>query len=114
MLKFNICNFQDLFILYEDMRLGNPEDRGCGHITEALRYACTYWPMHLARTSPSDESYESIIKALKKFLFTAETDGDEKPLRGNHLIHWIEALSIIGHVDSAKMSMRALFEWSKV
>ena len=113
-LHYNICEFSDPFTLYEEMQLEHPNDRSRGYISEALRYACTHWLMHLAQTNPSDEGYEAIMEAFKEFLFTAETDRDGRPSRGNHLIHWIEALSILGEVHRAKTSMRALLEWSKV
>ena len=90
------------------------KNRSRGYISEALRYACTYWLMHLAQTDPSDENYESIKVALNESLYAGERDRNGRPSRGNHLIYWIEALSILGEVHRAKASMRALFEWSKV
>lgn len=101
--KFNVCEFEDYFVLYDDMQPGELEKGRDEHISEALQYACRHWPMHVVQTDPTDPGYGPIIDALHNFLF-----------EGKHLMKWIEVLSILKYVDGVKPSMRALLKWIKV
>ncbi|CDO75276.1 hypothetical protein BN946_scf184497.g7 [Trametes cinnabarina] len=52
--------------------------------SSALSYACKYWSHHLCRA----EVGEDLLGALEDFCFA-------------HLLHWLEALSLLGWVDVA-------------
>ncbi|KIL56525.1 hypothetical protein M378DRAFT_89177, partial [Amanita muscaria Koide BX008] len=59
-------------------------------IPQQLRYACVYWVNHLKIANVEDAD---LMNGLKKFV-------DE------HILHWLEVLSLIGKLDSAHRAIR--------
>ncbi|KIL62312.1 hypothetical protein M378DRAFT_12905 [Amanita muscaria Koide BX008] len=59
-------------------------------IPQQLHYACVYWANHLEVAHIEDAD---LMKGLKKFV-------DE------HMLHWLEVLSLIGKLDSAHHAIR--------
>jgi WD40 repeat protein len=71
------------------------------HPLEAIKYACSFWLKHLAKylnDSADGIRYQEYIMdhgIIHNFLL-------------KHLLHWIEALSIIGEVDRGILGLRSL------
>jgi hypothetical protein len=68
------------------------------HLPEAMRYACVAWPVHLARSGCLSGT---VFKALLQF-FT------------EHLLHWLEALSLLEKLDSAHNHIFKVRAWCQV
>jgi len=67
-------------------------------IPEELRYACKFWAMHLCR-SPVEDS--RLYDMVHKFAY-------------DHLIHWLEALSLMCMVDGGISSLELAESWIMV
>lgn len=90
-LKYNICE-----INLEHDRVLNSEItdlsvRIAQHIPPALRYACKYWTRHLCYA----EIGEDLLTMLEAFC-------------KSHLLHWLEALSLLGCVDGAVEALQSV------
>lgn len=81
-LKYNICGIPKERI-WSRRETTNSREDSC-EISDALKYSCLYWASHLAeiRTSNAD-----LIPTLRHFLH-------------EHLLHWIECLSILGELQT--------------
>jgi hypothetical protein len=67
-------------------------------VPEALRYACVSWPVHLVA---SDTESETVSAALLDFCT-------------NHLLHWLEVLSLLGELSSACEHLPRIMQWFQV
>jgi hypothetical protein len=67
-------------------------------VPEAVRYACQFWPVHLV-TGGSLSQYVSAV--LLEFCT-------------NHLLHWIETLSLLGKLSSAAKHLPWIVAWCQV
>jgi hypothetical protein len=67
-------------------------------VPEALRYACVAWPVHLAG---SGSLSETVSAALLHFCT-------------EHLLHWLEALSLLEQLDSAHNQIPKVLAWCQV
>jgi hypothetical protein len=85
-LKENICSLS--------LRPGDAR----GSLPEDLTYACMFWIEHVCMVT-DDEA--SIVKRLDDFLF-------------RHLLHWLEAMSILGRSRETITSLKDLSGWVKV
>jgi len=94
-LKRNICDLDDYAILteVEDLTLYKKE-----HIGDALEYSCQFWAQHLAEVPSCGHDIEEVHRAVDKF-FTA------------HLLFWIEALTIIGHLGISVYAIDDVQQW---
>jgi hypothetical protein len=95
-LRYDICDIQDPTVANKDV-----EDLDVAlreNISDALRYAACFWCTHLAA---SDSPDSSLLDALDKFC-------------QKHLFHWVEILSLIGHVAPAEAALLKLIEWCEV
>ncbi|KAL5640528.1 hypothetical protein ACGC1H_007691 [Rhizoctonia solani] len=81
-LRFNICELETSHRLNHE--LPDLKQRIDSHIGPALRYACVHWINHFI-ASPT----LTLVEAIKRFM--------EQP----QLMYWIEALSLLGHIDVA-------------
>jgi hypothetical protein len=68
------------------------------YVPEAMRYACQFWPVHLAAGGSLSES---VCKALLVFCT-------------RHLFHWIEVLSLLGELSSAWKHLPRVIVWCQV
>ncbi|KAG5637284.1 hypothetical protein H0H81_005079 [Sphagnurus paluster] len=104
LLKYNICDIsKDLTVSYRE-RTNSPEN--VNKISEALQYSCLYWASHLAEVEMSGEKFiDTLLDSLAKFLH-------------EHLLHWVECLSILGKVETGIKSLSSavtiLTEWKKI
>ncbi|KIL65667.1 hypothetical protein M378DRAFT_10761 [Amanita muscaria Koide BX008] len=93
-LKYNILGLGDWarFMSNEDglKEDGITEEQLQEKIPQQLRYACIYWANHLEVANVEDAD---LMKGLKKFV-------DE------HMLHWLEVLSLIGNLDLAHRAIR--------
>lgn len=72
----------------QQMNLRNNEIHGLGNdkISEELIYACLHWAIHLSKAGIHQKA--TLVDQLKSFAF-------------EHLLHWMEVLSLTGKLDSA-------------
>jgi hypothetical protein len=91
-LKMDICGLHDYTALNSDVTYLHDRLTLC--IPESLRYACCFFAQHLYDSSnPGD----MIMDKLNLFLTT-------------HLLHWIEAMSLLGEISRAEESLVKLLE----
>ncbi|KAG8717427.1 hypothetical protein FRC08_007514 [Ceratobasidium sp. 394] len=88
-LRFNICGLETSHLLNRDVP--DLPERVQNKIVRHLRYSCLFWFSHLRQAE-----LDATEKALRQFLF------------GKELICWLEALSLIGKLDVALLSMTGL------
>jgi nucleoside-triphosphatase THEP1 len=81
-LKYNICEVPEELTLSRRDRANSPEN--VGKISQALKYSCIYWAAHLAEVKVFDAV---LVDPLHVFLH-------------EHLLHWIECLSILGELQT--------------
>ncbi|GKZ55191.1 hypothetical protein AnigIFM49718_011551 [Aspergillus niger] len=86
-LRKNLCNIPS----YGTLRSEIDREKCSQNISEELRYACRYWIHHLQRGK------------------VALRDGDEThQLLEKHLLHWIEAMSILGYISEVVVNINIL------
>ncbi|KEP46872.1 putative vegetative incompatibility protein HET-E-1, partial [Rhizoctonia solani 123E] len=88
-LCFNICKLETSHQLNSD--IPDLKQRIDTNIGPALRYACMHWIGHVI-ASPT----QALVKAIHKFM------------EGPQLMYWIEALSLLGHIDVATEGLSQL------
>lgn len=86
-LKYNICEIPEELTLSRRGRTNSPEN--VGKISQALKYSCLYWAAHLAEVKVFDDV---LFNALSIFLH-------------EHLLHWIECLSMLGGLQTGLKSL---------
>lgn len=69
-----------------------------GGIPADLRYACQFWAEHLQRFHGNRNEP---LKLVEEFLF-------------EHLLHWLEVLSLLGVFDRAVTLLGKVLDWIKV
>jgi hypothetical protein len=67
-------------------------------VPEGVRYACLFWPKHLAS---SHSVSETVLGALLDFCT-------------NHLLHWLEVLSLLGVLSYAGECLPPIIAWCQV
>jgi len=81
-LKYNICDIPKERIWSRRETTNSREDSR--KISDALKYSCLYWASHLAEVQVSGTD---LVPTLRHFLH-------------EHLLHWIECLSILGELQT--------------
>jgi hypothetical protein len=96
-LTYDICGIRNPGIANRDV-----QDRVQVNITEALRYACRYWVAHLVSFDQAliTERTE-LLEALHLFCH-------------EHLLHWIEVISLVGQVSAAHEMLVHAMAWCEV
>lgn len=87
-LKYNIFNIPKELTVSCRGRINPPHN--LIKISEALKYSCIYWASHFAEGHISSED---LICALSQFLH-------------EHLLHWIECLSLLDELQAGVKSLR--------
>jgi hypothetical protein len=67
-------------------------------VPEAVRYACVSWPVHLAASDTVSETMSTGLLDLCT----------------NHLLHWLEVLSLLGELSSAGKHLPKMIAWCEV
>jgi hypothetical protein len=95
-LCYDICGIQNLGLSNADI----PDllERLTSSVSEPLRYACRFWPVHMVASSPLTEP---VSAALLEFCT-------------NHPFHWFEVLSLCDDLSSAAKHLRQITVWVQV
>ncbi|KAJ7584026.1 hypothetical protein C8J56DRAFT_952444 [Mycena floridula] len=93
MLKRDICDVQDPTKL--NSQVLDLKERIERHIPEHLQYSCRFWVKHLM----FDDS-EKLFTVAKEWLF-------------EHLLHWLEVMSLLGETDDAFAALKTAETWFK-
>jgi hypothetical protein len=91
-LKFNICEMGDSSGQHKEIT------DTAQYVSPGLRYACLSFVYHIAKAS---ESNPMLLDALNVFV-------------REHLLHWIEAMSLLDAVSKAEECLQILDGWMKV
>jgi hypothetical protein len=92
-LKFDICKIGDPSLLNEEISKTVSQ-----HLSGGLRYSCRSFVYHIAKVTDPNSV---LISALKEFVC-------------EHLLHWIETMSLLEAVSKAEECLRVLANWMKV
>jgi hypothetical protein len=95
-LRPDICDIRDPGLANADIR--DLPSRIARSLPDAVRYACVYWPVHLVSSGPLSEI---VSVALLDFCM-------------DHLLHWLEVLSLLGELASAIKHLPRVISWCKV
>jgi hypothetical protein len=87
-LKRDICDIRDSAKLKADVN--DLDQKVVEHLPGALQYACQYWALHLSECSPDI----TLLELIRKFLV-------------KNVLHWIEALTLMGELAGGISSLRA-------
>ena len=91
-LKFNICEIGNASLPNKEFA------EACGYMSPGLRYAAFSFVHHISKVSSPNST---LVKALGEFIF-------------EHILHWIEAMSLLKAVTKAEECLQSLAEWVKV
>jgi hypothetical protein len=94
-LKRDICAIEDPTLL--NAEVPDLEELVGRYIPEELHYACAHWVEHLSRATPS----ERLLQELENFCIS-------------RLLHWVEALSLIGKLSQALSNLPVARIWCQV
>ena len=81
MLHFNMCHLESSYVVNRDVV--DLEERVHNYISSSLYYICCHWSNHLQDTPYSD----GMRDALKRLAY-------------NHLLFWLEAMSVTNTLDT--------------
>ena len=97
-LRQNICRLDDTMVLNDE--ISDRADRVRQYIPVMLQHTCRHWIFHLeALDDPKRDSI--LFKRLETFL-------------SNHLLYWIECMSLLGWTDVIPISLGRLSSWLDV
>lgn len=121
-LRRNMCNLQSPGSLVNDV----PKEIVEQHLPRSVRYACRYWVEHLKRSKMQFSHNGPIHNFLRKSFFPClikgmyslyylqpneqylNDDGLVQTFLQEHLLHFFEALSLIGQVSNGIRSLKLL------
>ncbi|CDO69809.1 hypothetical protein BN946_scf184803.g7 [Trametes cinnabarina] len=89
-LKYNICGIDTSNDCLLNSEIPDLADRVTRCLSPAVQYACRYWFRHLCHAEVGEE----LLLALEDFC-------------DRHLLHWLEALSLLGCVDVAVEALQS-------
>jgi hypothetical protein len=97
-LRQNICNIEEPWIANRELNNDGLLTRLQSHVPDVVRYACAYWPVHIALAgAPNDD----LIRLLSEFAL-------------KHLLHWAELLSLLSIVPQAIKALLSVKSWCEV
>ena len=97
-LRVNMCDLEEPAPHYTELEgLG---ERIAEKIPRELQYSCLYWASHLAQAGQGARTPE-IVKFFIEFM-------------ENHVLHWLEVLSLVDRLYTALGSIRAVEAWWQV
>ena len=100
-LRRNICNLDDVTVLNEEIL--DRDKRIDEYIPGILQYACGNWIFYLEGLD-SDCKQDNTTSALERL----------GTFLSNHLLHWIECMSLLGWADVISTSLDRLSSWLAV
>jgi len=89
-LKYNICNVPEELTVSRRGMTNSPDN--ISKISKALKYSCLYWASHLAKIQGAGID---LVTSLHTFLH-------------EHLLHWIECLSVLDELGVGLKSLRSV------
>jgi nucleoside-triphosphatase THEP1 len=89
-LKYNMCGIPAELTQSHRDRINSPEN--VHRISRAVQYACIYWGSHLAEIKVFDQELADAVHILFH----------------EHLLHWIECLSILGELQTGLKSLSSI------
>jgi hypothetical protein len=96
-LTYDICDIRNPGIVNRDV-----QNRVDEKVTEALRYACRHWVAHLILIDPAlIAERPELLEALRL-------------LCQEHLLHWIEVVSLLGQIPTVHKMLPDAMAWCKV
>jgi hypothetical protein len=97
-LRYNICHIRDPNVANADVA----ELERClrERVPDALRYACSFWPVHLVASGTPDHD-ANLWDSLDEFSH-------------KHLFHWLEALSLLQRLPMAEVQLLETIQWCEV
>jgi hypothetical protein len=98
-LRFNICNIKDASLFNHEVSELPTWLNQC--VPAALRYSCRYWPSHLLDHIRAAGSQPQVPLGLAAFC-------------REHLLHWIEILSLTGDMNAVQRVMPELISFMSV
>jgi hypothetical protein len=98
-LYFDICNIKDASLFNHEV--SDLLTRLSKHVSVALRYSCRYWPSHLLEHIRAAGWQAQIPLSLDVFC-------------AQHLLHWIEVLSLTGDMNAMHLLMAGLISTMNV
>jgi hypothetical protein len=98
-LRYDICQIQDPSLF--NTEVVDLEGRLIEHVSESLRYACRFWVMHWLEHIRTAGTQSQIPTGLETFC-------------SQHLLHWIEVLSLTGNLYAVQRTMLDLMMVMKV
>ena len=100
-LRQNICKLDDVMVLNEEILDRDKRINECIPLT--LQYACRNWMFHLEAldSDTKEDNIPSALEQLTTFLL-------------NHLLHWIECMSLLGWADVIPTTLNRLSSWITV
>jgi WD40 repeat protein len=90
LLRYDVCHIGDPSLL--NAEVADLKDRLTRYISEALRYACRFWVTHWLEHIRAAGSRSKVPSAIEDFC-------------SEHLLHWIEVLSLTGDLYSLQPVM---------
>jgi hypothetical protein len=97
-LRYDICRIGDPSLLNSEVT--NIEGRLLEHVSESLRYACRFWMMHWLEHIRIAGTQSRIPTGLEVFC-------------AQHLLHWIEVLSLTSNLYAVQRTMADLISVMK-
>jgi hypothetical protein len=94
-LTYNICEIDPFLFNLETEDLSK---RIAQRVPQALQYACRFWVDHLCRPEQSSPAVFTLIRTFYR----------------DHLLGWIEILSLLGVVNSALAMLKSVQTWLSV
>ena len=94
----NICRLDDIMVLNEE--IPDKDKRLDKYIPAMLQHACRHWIFHLEALG-SNGKWASTTPALQRL----------DNFLSNHLLHWIECMSLLGWVDIISTTLDRLTSW---
>lgn len=95
-LRHDICDIKDASVMNADVE--DLKKRLEEYVPHVLQYSCEYWMVHMANASHSDKE---LLTELESFC-------------DNHLLHWIETLSLLEKLSAAQIYLPSAIGWCKV
>jgi hypothetical protein len=98
-LRYDICDLHDPSILHSE--ISGFAARVNAYVAVALRYSCRFWIVHWLRHVRAAGSQAQVPLGLDLFC-------------GQHLLHWIEVLSLTGDMNAVQRMMPDLISFTNV
>jgi hypothetical protein len=92
-LRFDICDIKDASLF--NSQVSDLPTRLNRHVSAALRYSCRYWLSHLLEYTRAASLRAQVPDGLDRFC-------------GEHLLHWVEVLSLTGAMNAVQRVMPEL------